>query len=77
MKYVPKELRETADLSSGRESLAARVRNVVGVVVCLGLVYVIFGFVADAIAENISEETEARWFSWTQSIGGDLSLIHI
>jgi len=63
MKYVPKSLGDAADASSGRESVSARLRDVIVVILCFGLAYIILGFVADLVAESISEETEAEWFA--------------
>lgn len=65
MKYVPKELKETADISRGDQSRRAFLRNSLAVVLVLLVSYVILGFVADLVAENISEETEAKMLNWT------------
>ena len=65
MKFIPKELKETADISRGKTGFRGWVRNAVVAVLTLGLLYLGIGVVTDLIVVNISEETEAQWFAWT------------
>lgn len=65
MKFVPKKLEETADISKGRSTPGDLIKNILGVVIIFFGLYLALGLVADLVASNISEETEATWFSWT------------
>ena len=68
MKFVPRKLEETADISRGKSTPADFFKNVLGIVSILVLVYLGLGLLSDAITSNMSEETEAEWFSWTDSM---------
>ena len=68
MKFVPKKLEKTADVSRAQTTPGDLIKNILGVVVIITLAYLGLGLTADAITSNISEETEARWFSWTDSM---------
>ena len=65
MKFVPKQLRKTADISRGKASLKGWLRNAASALLTLVFLYFGIGLVTDLVVSNISEETEARWFSWT------------
>ena len=65
MKFVPKKLDKTADVSRGDTSWQSFVRNSVSVVIVLGLVYLALGFVADLLAYSIPDRWEAQLFDWT------------
>ena len=67
MKYVPKELKETADISRGSTTWQSFLKNVLSVVIILGAIYFLLGLVADLIAVHVPEEVEARLFSWNMS----------
>ncbi len=59
MKYVPKELERTADISRGRESRAETLRQAVLAVAALAVLYVALGLLADFIALRIPSSWEA------------------
>ena len=63
MKYEPKELEETADISRGRASGLDRGRLVLTAVVLLIGGYLALGWLADAVAMSIPAEVEGRWFA--------------
>ena len=65
MKFVPKRLRHTADVSRGTTSLKGWIQNAVSGLLTIVLIYVGIGLVTNIVVSNISEDTEARWFSWT------------
>lgn len=67
MKFVAKKLEKTADASRPKTSLKDFIRNALGVVVILYAFFLALGLVADIITTNMSEETEAEWFSWTDA----------
>ena len=68
MKFVPKKLENTADVSRGSSTPGDLLKNALGIVSILLLIYLALGLAADTILSNMSEETEARWFSWTDSM---------
>ena len=73
MKYVPKELRDTADASRGREGLWKRIGNVVFVVLFFGLIYLLLGFVAELF--RLSDQTSRRLIArFLQQLGVSLQL---
>ena len=63
MKFVPKQLEETAEASSGHEHWQEKVKNVVIIIVGTTLIYLLLGFIAEFMVTRISEETEAKLFS--------------
>lgn len=63
MKFVAKELKETADVSSGRESWAAKFKNFGIVVASLIGLYLTVAFIAEFTISRISEETEQKIFA--------------
>ncbi len=62
MKFTPKELKETADISRGRFDFKRWVKRAAAGLLAVTLLYIGIGVVTDLIVVNISEETEARWF---------------
>ena len=73
MKFVPKEIKDTADISRGKRTWKGFFKNLLSVLIVLGLIYVLLGFVADIIASNIPEEWEAKLTMWEipESDGGE------
>lgn len=69
MKYVPKELKKTADISRGSTTWQSFFKNVLSVVIILGAIYLLLGLATDLIAIHVPDEIEARLFSW--NIGSD------
>jgi len=62
VKYVPKELVETADVSRGRQSLLRTLKGAIAIFVVLFVAYLGLGLVVDVVVYNISEQAEAEWF---------------
>ena len=62
MKFVPKELKETADISRGQITRRKFARNVAGVLLAFVCLYFFLGFAAELIASHISEKWETRLF---------------
>jgi predicted Zn-dependent protease len=65
VKFVPKRLHHTADVSRGTASLKGWVQNAISGLLTILLLYIGIGLATDLVVSNISEDTEARWFSWT------------
>lgn len=63
MKFVPKQLKETADISRGATSWQTFLKNVLSVIVVLGVLYFLLGVAADFAATHIPDHWEARMFS--------------
>lgn len=63
MKFVPKQLRETADISRGDRSLRSFLLNSLSVLIVLGSLYLGLGLLADLTAEWLPERWEVRIFS--------------
>ena len=63
MKFVAKELKHTADASSGREAWHEKLKNVAIVVVAISGLYLILILIADYAARHINEDVEAKVFS--------------
>lgn len=63
MKYEPRELKETADISRGRPSGLDRWRLALTAVVVLVGGYLVLGWLADLLAISIPDEIEGRWFA--------------
>ncbi len=60
--FVPRELRETADISRGRFQ-PRQVLKLTLIALAVGVgAYVALGFLADAVAEHVSDEMEVRVF---------------
>jgi Zn-dependent protease with chaperone function len=66
MKFIPRRLKRTADNSRGKLRWKDWIKGLGSVAIVLGIVYLLLGFVADSVANSVSEETEARWFSWIE-----------
>ena len=64
MKFVPKPLHKTADVSRGDRSWQSFLKNALGVVIVLGLIYLGLGLLADLFAYSIPERWEAKLFTW-------------
>ncbi|MCP5521529.1 MAG: M48 family metallopeptidase [Verrucomicrobiales bacterium] len=62
MRFVPKPLIETADASRGRRDLRVRVKDCVSVILVLGLVWLLLGWVAGGLAARIPDAWEVRVF---------------
>lgn len=71
MKFVPRRLRKSADASRGKMRWKDWIKGLTSVAIVLGIVYLLLGVAADAIANRVSEETEVKWFSWIE-LGDDL-----
>jgi len=65
VKFVPKPLRKTSDISRGKASFKGWLRSAASALLTLLLMYFGVGLLTDLVIANISEKTEARWFSWT------------
>ena len=63
MKFVPKRLEKTADVSRGVASWQSFLKNVVSVVIVLGLGYLLLGALGELLAGTIPDRWEARLFS--------------
>ena len=63
MKFVPKELDETADVSRGKRTVESWLGAAIKTAVGLLAAYIVIGLLADVIVYNISSETEANWFA--------------
>ncbi len=63
MKFEPKALEETADISRGRASAFDRLKLVVSAASLLIGGYILLGWLAEAVAMSIPDELEARWFA--------------
>jgi len=62
MKFEPRPLEETQDISRGRASWLDGLKLVVSAAVLLVTGYVLLGWLAEAVAMSIPDELEARWF---------------
>jgi len=60
MKYVPKDLGPTDDASRGKSDARTWIKNTLSVVITLGALYIVLGFVAEWIAIYIPESFEAK-----------------
>ena len=69
MKFVPRQLGETADNSrGGKEGWRSRLKGVVSAVVILSAIYLALGVIADLSVGLVSEQTEADWFAWADEV---------
>ncbi len=68
MKFVPKELKETADISRGRGDWRSFLLNCLSVAITLVVIYLALGLMADITARYIPERYEAKFLS--RAIGG-------
>jgi Zn-dependent protease with chaperone function len=67
MKFVPKELKETADISRGDQSWRRAIITGCKYVVVLLVAYLLLGLCADFVATTISEKWEARLLAPTHT----------
>ena len=65
MKFVPRRLEKTADISRGDTSWQSFVKNSLSAVIILALVYLALGLVADLLAHSIPDRWEVQLFDWT------------
>lgn len=63
MKFVPKELKETAEVSAGHETWAARLKNLALVIGILLGFYLVVALGSEFLISRMSEQTEAKLFS--------------
>ncbi|MHC4139493.1 MAG: M48 family metallopeptidase [Planctomycetota bacterium] len=63
MKFVPKYLNETEDISKGDQSRVTLLKNSLSVIISLGIIYFLLGVVADLTTAFIPDRWEARVFS--------------
>ncbi len=64
MKFVPKYLNETEDISKGDQSWATLLKNSLSVIITLGIIYFLLGVIAGLATAFIPDSWEARVFSW-------------
>ncbi len=67
MKFVPKNLNETEDISKGDQSWATLLKNSLSVIITIGFIYFLLGVIADLTTAYIPDRWEARIFSWKDS----------
>ncbi|MCP4267661.1 MAG: M48 family metallopeptidase [Candidatus Brocadiaceae bacterium] len=67
MKFVPKYLNETEDISKGDQSRATFLKNTLSLIITLGIIYFLLGVIADLATAFIPDRWEARIFSWKTS----------
>ena len=72
MKFVPRRLVYTRDNSKGKPILKDWVKGLLSLGVFFVFAYFALGWTADVVANNISEETEAKLFQWLD-VGDALS----
>ena len=63
MKYEPKPLTETADVSRGQTTNVDKLKFATTVVVVLGFGYLTLGLAADLVAANLPDRFEREWFN--------------
>ncbi len=61
MKFVPKRLELTSDVSKGNDNPKEWLIGIITFLVFLGIVYVVIGVVSDQVAKRISDETEVTY----------------
>lgn len=65
MRFLPRELKESADASrGGPESWRSRIKGIVSAVAVLGVFYFVLGIVAEFTASFVPARWEAEWFAW-------------
>ncbi len=64
MRFVPRKLFFTGDLSRGRPNWRIRLRTLITLGVLVSAIYLLLGWTADRVADSISAETEVRLFRW-------------
>ena len=63
MKFVPRRLEKTADISRGDTSWQSFLKNVVSVVIVFALGYLLLGALGELLARTIPDRWEVRMFS--------------
>ena len=63
MKFVPKRLERTADVSRGAASWQSFLKNVISVVIVFALGYLLLGALGELLARTIPDRWEVRMFS--------------
>lgn len=63
MRFVPRRLAKTRDASRGDTSLVSFLKNSLGVIITLVLIYLALGVLADFLAMTVPESWEARAFA--------------
>ncbi len=69
MKFVPKYLNETEDISRGDQSRATFIKNSLSVIITLAIIYLLSGVIADLATAFIPDRWEASVFSWKANSG--------
>ncbi len=64
MKFVPKALPQTGDLSSGKRRAGDRLKTIAGFILILAIIYILLGFVAVGISHFIPDR-------WERKLAGD------
>lgn len=64
MKFIPKRLNLTRDVSRGRFKIQDWAKGLAAIALVLIAAYFVLGAIADGIANSISAETEAELFAW-------------
>ncbi len=64
MKFVPKHLPETGDVSSGKRLPGDRLKTIVGFFLFLAIIYILLGFLAAGISKFIPDR-------WEQKLAGE------
>lgn len=62
MEFIPKDLGEAADASRGITKTSEKVKDVLSVVLVLGLLYLFLGFLAQVAANRVPDRWEAQLF---------------
>ncbi len=70
MKFVPRQLEETADVSRGRVRWRRAARNTLGVVAVLVLLYFGLGLAASLLARSIPDSWEAKFLAVDLEMSG-------
>ncbi len=64
MKFVPKYLQETEDISRGDQRLTTLLKNALSVIIIIAILYLFLGWMANLTASFIPDSWEAKAFSW-------------
>jgi len=64
VKFVPRALSATADVSRGKQKWQDWLKGLIGLLVFGGIAWFILGLISDYAAESISESQEAKMFTW-------------
>jgi len=64
VKFVPKKLENTAEISRGDHSWRTFIKNALSVLLTIAALYLLLGASADLVASKIPERWEADLFSW-------------